>query len=73
MAVKEVTAVATNAATEAVAATAKITEQFAGGLDNFLAKGLETKVSTGFEIQGRACRATLILEILHAVEPKVTQ
>jgi hypothetical protein len=70
MAVKEVTGVATGAIKEAAAATATITNSFAGALDNFLDKGIKTEVAAGFKLQGRACRATLILEFLHAEEPK---
>ena len=66
MAVKEISGVATGAIKEAAQATATITNSFAEALDNFIDEGLKTEVSAGFKLQGRNCRATLILEFLHA-------
>ena len=71
MPVKEITGVATGAVKEAAAATAAVTNSFAETLDNFLEKGIKTEGSVGFKIQGRTCRATVILEVLHAEEPAV--
>jgi hypothetical protein len=70
MPVKEVTGVVTGTAKEAVAATAAITNTLAGTFDDFIEKGIKTEGAVGFKLGGRTCRATLILEILHAEEPK---